>query len=661
MGGIPSRDAPPNFFSLRYGTHEVGLIPLIRRYFHKENIELRRQFVSMRNDPSVRYNFMRPPEYTMKQLPPATYTEEDLDRFLNVTEGLLYDTMEEMLADEDAPLRPLPCAVCFIYVNGREGADCMSFYGRRINIIGQFGCHRYEDKPDDEPGLFLRKVILKAAGDRTLERVVTIAAKVIQETFFRAVSKVRPEADAATMFERRISRSFLITATPWNSYPALKFLHDTVVLAWGVGNVESPETAPKFTTYGAGEGGESGLVMEMSGPLLFRSITWMCGTLVPSVVRASWEQFLLNEVVLQKKDKSLLAWTSTSPHVVRIFGSEEITRRVQTHLKDLLSEVVRARETPSDDLTLWCAEQECSSDGKVYRIFDSPLCGPFLTTVKTRRDKKSDTSSDPGSNPNSSGHHHPHHPESLIIVGHNEKKMTCANVKRRGGRNVGTCPNIPRSPPRYQDAVQNVLPPSYIPSSSQSACFMSTSTVQHTAAPFSMQLSPMMMTQMPPSAVQNSLTGSSGSPQIVPTFLPVYQDTPTPAPIPMQQVLMPYVVFNSPGHTIQQQQHHHHHHLHHSHHQQRQSFVAVNQNAMSSDTAATTTSVCVDGGGSATAPAQFAAPQPPAVVSVAGGGGGAALDSAVYVPPLSNYVLLPDGCIGLLNSTHVSPLGYWNK
>ncbi|EPY16840.1 hypothetical protein STCU_10968 [Strigomonas culicis] len=33
MGGVPSRQAPDTYFSLLYGEHEVGLIPLTRAFF----------------------------------------------------------------------------------------------------------------------------------------------------------------------------------------------------------------------------------------------------------------------------------------------------------------------------------------------------------------------------------------------------------------------------------------------------------------------------------------------------------------------------------------------------------------------------------------------------------------------------------------------------
>lgn len=781
MGGIPSRDAHTTFFSLRYGTHEVGLIPLVRRYFNKKNVELRNQFIRMRNDPSVRYNFMRDPKYPMTELPPPTYTEEDLERFLDNVEGRLYNSTREMLADEDGLLCPVPCAVCFIYVNGREGADCFSFYGRRINIIGQFGCYMYDDEDHDEdkknennnkPKLYLQKVILKAAGDRTMEKVVTIAAKTLCQQFLCAASILTPEKDAMEMFKRRISRLSLITETPWNSYPALKFLHDTVVLAWAVGNIQNLNDSPKFYTSEVGKSGQNVLVMELDGSLLLKSITWLCTTLISSALRVSWEQFMLNDAILQDKEKKVNLWLETSPFVQNFLG-DELTLCVQNHLVTLLGEVVRARQTPCDDLTLWSAEKECSHDGKVYRIFNSPLCGPFITTVKVKKEQEEDDeeeknkkkaeeekrnknkiktngffddvieinksnngfisssnnnnnnfintiySSSSSSNNNnnnnfdndgscfyyggynggcgSSSSKNPHGFSSndidlLISSTTNSdetdnyfitKKLKQHTKKEQVGKL--------RSPPKYQEAVKNVFLSSTSPSTpfistSQTVCPVTLTTCNLPPPPppppppplplpptnnnnnnnsVSMQLPSVMMMPFGSNEGQRNLNMSSSPTQFMPTFMPVYSESVTSTSFPIQQVVMPsYVVLNNNNNNnnnnnlsssscrqaIQSQQL-----------QEPTKFISINQNNM-----ATNGNNTFGDEWMSVSQTQPVISQPLHVENNNNNNktitAAATTDvGSLFAPQLLNYVLLPYGRIGVLNSPSVPLMSYWGN
>ncbi|ESS70199.1 hypothetical protein TCDM_00994 [Trypanosoma cruzi Dm28c] len=658
MGGVPSRDAYPTFFSLRYGSHEIALIPLLRRYFCNENKELRKQFVRMRNDPSVRYNFMRSPKYSMKELPPASYTEKDLDTFIDVIEETLYDSLKEMVEDEDTPLRPVPCAVCFVYVNGREGTDCFLFYGRRINVIGQFGCHRYEDKKDDEPCLYLQKAILKAAGDRTLERVVTLASMALKEEFFRAVTTVNREANAKEMFLRRISRLPLVSSTFWNSYPVLKFLYDTAAWSWSVGNVQEHNDAPSFRLYEVPESGESGLVMEMPGSLLLRFIFWACSSINPSAVRGMWEQYGMDDTATHKKEKMIANWLETSPDVNMFVGGVEFTLRVKKHLETLLSEVVRARETPTEDLSVWSAEQECSHDGKIYRIFDSPLCGPFLTTVKVKRDKKN------GATSGAEGNRSNQTLDPLLNIAEEPKKRDDIPPVSRLRVGGASQPHATRPPPEYEEAVNSMMPSPFLPSGPSTICPVSLpatvlphGNVSITAPQNS---SVMMLPQsLNPASSSFSLPASSAS--VGPTFIPLYSEPPKPAPLPMQSFGIPYVVLTPSGPAVPQQ-----------------NIVPLNSGA---GTTTTTTSpnlttmesskndgvignagnITTENGATSTLFSPIpSTPFVPTGATFTGVLNGPMGLQSRSVQPIGNYVLLPDGNIGVLNSVPVTPINYWN-
>ncbi|CCD12956.1 unnamed protein product [Trypanosoma congolense IL3000] len=573
MGGIPSRDAPTTLFCLRYGTHEVGLIPLVYRYFHSDNKELREQFIRVRNDPSIRYSFMRSSEYAMDEIPKKSYSEKHLDRFLDVVDESLYDSTSAMLADEDTPFRPVPCAVCFVYVNGREGSDCFSFYGRRINIIGHFGCYDSEDHASEGTCLYARKTILKAAGDRTLERVVTLSAMMLKVEFFRAVQTACPTRDPLDMLRRRLKPLTLIASTPWNSYPTLKFLYDTAVIAWAYGREIVEEDPPQLSMYEVEASGESGLCMRVRGPVLLWAVMRVCETLSLSAVRGSWEQYVLDDFEMQQKEKIVSHWLATSPHVHHFLGSEEFTALVQRRLATLLREVVRARETPTEDVTLWGEAQEYSHDGKLYRIFNSPTCGPFLATVKRKLPKRGGSGGNTGSTNSGLGSEAPIERRTdpvanidltvgLLDDAKRRSFLTSAYRPKSAGTSPATFPpHVSGKPPQYRDAINSVL-------HSQLA-----SAAQRVVYPVVQQA-----TNAPP--VQQT-----ASPQMSSAFVPMFQQTTQP---PVQPLNVPYVVL---------------------------------------------------------APPSQLEPQP----------------EVMFPGTVANYVMLPDGRIGLINAPMAPSMGFWSQ
>ncbi|KAG8339560.1 hypothetical protein ERJ75_001027500 [Trypanosoma vivax] len=630
MGGIPSREAPTNLFCLRYGTHEVGLIPLVYRYLHSDNRELREQFIRVRNDPSVRYGFMRDPEYGMDVIPPANYSEKHLDRFLDAVDETLYDSTPAMLADEDSPIWPVPCAVCFVYVNGREGSDCFSFYGRRINIIGHFGCYETEEQPTKEPFLYVRKSILKAAGDRTLERVVTLAAMMFKTEFFRAVQTVCPTRNPLEMFQRRLRPMTLVASTPWNSYPTLKFLYDTAVLAWAYGKEIVSRDPPTLSMYAVESSGEGGLAMRVSGSVLLWAIMRVSETLTFSAVRGSWEQFVLDDFEMQQKEKIVSNWLTTSPHVKDFLGSKEFTSYVQDKLAMLLREVVRARETPTDDATAWGTEQECSHDGKIYRIFNSESCGPFLATVKKKTVKRSSASNCENVGSRASGTD----ADPPVTGDEGKKKNSVPGVARGNNTNSSIIflPHNGSRPPQYKDAVNSVLQSQLANTRPQNICQLGmapTSTIMHdtnlsvhpNSVPFMIMPVRAQAKQVPPQQVSPAPVSS--------TFLPLFQPTAqNHQPISVQPFGVPYVLLAAPGQAEQQPN---------------GGLTGCGApQAVNIPAFHTTQQGClVNAGGSMESN--------PTTQEIRLQGG------------VSNYVLLPDGRIGVVNAPTVPSVGFWNQ
>ncbi|KAG5479996.1 hypothetical protein LSCM1_06415 [Leishmania martiniquensis] len=628
MGAAPSREAKPTIRSLRYGNHEIGLIPITRAYFNDQNPQLRQQFIRVRNDPNVRYSHTRRRGYSMAELPPASYTEADLEALLDTVEGSLFETNEEMLdagalpvpiismahlqhllqcdgeadpydptlekeleendkpsqppasvepfslgavgtpslpsrngvsfGDQTSPsnpypprettswlrstsmslrasssddaennssfhpastasatvslnaaashlllppstpeappqsektakmpsaedcaidwflrlkgflqahhrradesccptdsaafstpeqllslsqfykseayrrfkraVRPVPCALLFIYVNNREEHDCFTFQGHRVNVIGSFDMRTHDDDRDDfTPTLQIRKAILKAAGDRTLERVLALSTKYYLDSFTEIVLQQlqrRPSSEllaglgeearnllcelptsaligssegctptyepvsiARALFYERLTKLPLVVSSPFNNYPALKFIYDFTSLTHSIENSQFVRPGDlRLCTYER-EKGERGIIFLFHGRALALSWLWATTQTQTSTVRDSWAQYTLCEHT-QSRERRVQHWLATDPRAKTLLGDSAITTCFEQHLEHLHSEIVRARSTPTDDATSWSDAQEYSHDMKLYRIFLSPLCGPLLTTVKTAK------------------------------------------------------------------------------------------------------------------------------------------------------------------------------------------------------------------------------------------------------------------------------------
>lgn len=601
MGGLSSREASNSIHTLRYGNHEIGLVPVTRANFSSEYPDLRQQFIRVRNDPNVRYSHMRADGYSLMEVPPESYTEADLERLLDTVEAGLYPSNLSLLedgmpplqptplhhfqqfvseyqstadleaskavprvesaapatyvpveqlgrwstsspsldsrsqpikgrsdfsfnnsddddatgstgistdfnihgspfggsdiisrlvkvkscqstgtfaaADSDLPkkaenesdsgpgdespsfhssrcfeeltralqelsaslaasapdasarapsrdffnspifrrfkqsLRPVPCAILFIYANWRDDGNCFVFRGRNVNVIGSFDFRSYEDPCDDAvPYLQVQKAILKAAGDRTLERVVTLAAKYYLECFTQAVSEVLEKYPHSPVFDiarsttavaltrgaalpdaaevarllliDRLSNIPLVVKSLWNNYPSLKFIYDIAALIHCSEDCYTVQPEDILLSTYEKPKGERGIVFMFNGGLLAASWLWVAGKLRQTTVRGLWTQHMLEEQV-QERERLVQHWLSTDPKASHFLCGPTSTALLARHLDELHSEIVRARSTPLDDVVSWSPTQLPSHDGKIYRIFLSPICGPFLTTVKT--------------------------------------------------------------------------------------------------------------------------------------------------------------------------------------------------------------------------------------------------------------------------------------
>ncbi|KAH9601148.1 hypothetical protein LSM04_004085 [Trypanosoma melophagium] len=250
MGGAPSREST-TLYSYFRGTYEIGLIPLTKKFFGRpgnaedpaaaqwaSTMELRRQFVHMRSDPAIVYaNARKTVMATWPELMSNTFTEEDLDLFLEKVEAGLYNTDAEMVEDSQRALVPVPCALCLACKEGQERSGCFMWNGRNIVVIGYFGCMEEEARsafgiskgvispsaqippatgtaavaggiissadggssecthpPDvdmESVKLFLSAAVLASAGDRTLERVLLLASVMLRNQYLDAATRLR--------------------------------------------------------------------------------------------------------------------------------------------------------------------------------------------------------------------------------------------------------------------------------------------------------------------------------------------------------------------------------------------------------------------------------------------------------------------------------------
>ncbi|KAK7202162.1 hypothetical protein NESM_000285800 [Novymonas esmeraldas] len=166
-------------------------------------------------------------------MPDDNFSEEDLDRFLDLVDETLFDTNDALLAADPIlpsdgsgaaaaaaaaaagthkPFMPVPCALCLAYPDGKERDGAFALDGRVINIIGYFGLmtqemqdafkvvkrlpseaeareqqqqqQQQQQQPESPtPLMFLNTAILTSAGDRTLERVLVLAAVMLRQQF----------------------------------------------------------------------------------------------------------------------------------------------------------------------------------------------------------------------------------------------------------------------------------------------------------------------------------------------------------------------------------------------------------------------------------------------------------------------------------------------
>lgn len=197
---------------------------------------------------------------------------------------------------------PIPCALCLAYPEGNERDGCFLLDGRNINLIGFFGLmtsemerafqlvkrtplpgadhqHSREASNDNTTTphslmcandhqsspptagpptcqLHFNTAILASAGDRTLERVLVLAAVMLRQQFHAAMrSFIVNTKTAATLAHRRLCYSTLHTATPTSS---------------GLADASSPSLPTPVTA-------SSGIQLSMSLPT-FKETAENCAT-----------------------------------------------------------------------------------------------------------------------------------------------------------------------------------------------------------------------------------------------------------------------------------------------------------------------------------------------------------------------------------------------
>ncbi|RNF23502.1 uncharacterized protein Tco025E_02794 [Trypanosoma conorhini] len=192
MGAAPSaeilREAP--FRPARGDSGRViALIPMTADFFPSPESQLFGQLYEARCDPYVRYYLRRDAntDVRLDVIPPIAFTREeyyaacmDLARACR-----LYETTNELrqcyMADparHHRLVRPVPCAVAFLYNDRRDTPEgCVVLGGACVTVIGGIGCElKTSDADAAAPTLELMIFLRRSAGDHNMVRAMLFAS-----------------------------------------------------------------------------------------------------------------------------------------------------------------------------------------------------------------------------------------------------------------------------------------------------------------------------------------------------------------------------------------------------------------------------------------------------------------------------------------------------
>ncbi|CAD2215244.1 hypothetical protein AGDE_13641 [Angomonas deanei] len=222
----------------------------------------------------------------------------------------------------------VPVVAGFICGQGGElEEEGILIRNKRVNLIGCIGFSTTESSADDNIPYFQpRKVMVKAAGDRTLERVIMLAARYYLSTFCEAVNQIRPMEDPLALFHQRCACMRLALACKWNNYPTLKFIYDTgaviqmskalilqhAVSKEGEALLTDDTYSVKSYLYKKKDSDEKGVALLLAGDYVFHIwMYFMRYYVIPSSSGGGWTLHLTTDVA-QVKDRKVVSWLSTA-------------------------------------------------------------------------------------------------------------------------------------------------------------------------------------------------------------------------------------------------------------------------------------------------------------------------------------------------------------
>ncbi|EKF38167.1 hypothetical protein MOQ_001623 [Trypanosoma cruzi marinkellei] len=191
MGAAPSaeilREAP--FRPARNDSARViSLIPMTREFFPSPDSLIFGQLYDSRCDPYVRY-YMRRGENTdirLDAIPRIEFTKDEYyEKCMELSESCQpcetnKDLRQKYIAEPSQQhlLRPIPCAVAFLYNDRRDAPEgSVLLGGAYVTVIGGIGCELKESDANSEAmRLDLMIFLRRSAGDHNMVRAMLLAS-----------------------------------------------------------------------------------------------------------------------------------------------------------------------------------------------------------------------------------------------------------------------------------------------------------------------------------------------------------------------------------------------------------------------------------------------------------------------------------------------------
>lgn len=189
------------------GSRQIALLPFTKAFFPSESSALFQQLYEARMDPSVRYylRYSGAKELRQDRIPTLGLTREGLFNWYEAASSAGYfatnaEVRAEVAAGRAYRIRPVPCAVVFLYEGGAhvpEGsvrlAPDSDVYVKVIGSVGDTNCFVNPTAPMlPTDTAHIQIYLTKSAGDHNMARVVLLASYIYYHQCVDIIGLKRP-------------------------------------------------------------------------------------------------------------------------------------------------------------------------------------------------------------------------------------------------------------------------------------------------------------------------------------------------------------------------------------------------------------------------------------------------------------------------------------